>query len=423
MPPLLTRFLRRLRSLSAPPSGETDAVLLARFARRRDEDAFAALVARHGPMVRNACIRVLGDFHAAEDCFQATFLILARRANSLRRPDALAGWLYGVASRVARDAQRLNARRPRHNLDGLAEPADPRPDPLAALSACDVLLALEEELRRMPQAYRLPLVLCCLEGLAQEEAARRLGWTAGAVKGRLERGRKQLHRRLARRGLTLGVALGVAEAARGTASAAVPVSLILSTADAATRFAAGTAAAGVATSTRAAALANGGLKAMIAAKMKIAAALLLAVGMIGSGAGALTYRCFGAERAGAAQDGPPPSPAQTGKTDDDQAIRELKEANLRLAEKLKLLELQAEADKEQQTRLQRELEQANEQLKKQAARLEEQAALLREQAAAAETKLAASEAARRDLEELVSRLKKDLDDALKKLKDARPSKP
>jgi len=416
MPPPLTRFLRRLRSLSAPPSGETDAVLLARFARRRDEDAFAALVARHGPMVRNACLRVLRDFHTAEDCFQATFLILARRAASLRRPDALAGWLYGVASRVARDAQRLNARRPRHNLDGVAEPADPRPDPLAALSACDVLLALEEELRRMPEAYRLPLVLCCLEGLAQEEAARRLGWTAGAVKGRLERGRKHLHGRLARRGLTLGVALGVAEAARGTASAAVPVSLILSTADAATRFAAGTAAAGVATSTRAAALANGGLKAMIAAKMKIAAALLLAVGMIGSGAGALTYRCFGVERAGAAQDGPPPSPAQTGKTDDDQAIRELKEANLRLAEKLKLLELQAEADKDRQALLQQKLQDATEDLKRQAAVHEDQAAV-------AAKKLAESEAARRELEELVSRLKKDLDDALKKLKDARPSKP
>jgi RNA polymerase sigma factor (sigma-70 family) len=203
MPTTFTQVLNRLRRLAVPPDAEADAALLDRFVRRHDEAAFAALVARHGPMVLGVCRRRLGDAHAADDAYQATFLVLARRARAVRRPESLAGWLYGVASRVTRAARR-QARRPDAALPELP---DPRPDPLAEVSARDLLAVVEEEVGRLPKAYRMAVALVCLEGLSQEEAARRLGWTAGSVKGRLERGRARLHARLARRGVTLSAAL------------------------------------------------------------------------------------------------------------------------------------------------------------------------------------------------------------------------
>src|SRR5262249_29249807 len=136
----LTQFLR---SLCRPPDRSlcsSDGELLARFARGHDEAAFAALVARHGPMIHNVCWRVLGDADAAEDAFQPTFVVLARRAGSIGRPAALAAWLYGVASRVARKARSLRQRISQTSAPADApEPADPRPDPLAILSARDLL--------------------------------------------------------------------------------------------------------------------------------------------------------------------------------------------------------------------------------------------------------------------------------------------
>jgi DNA-directed RNA polymerase specialized sigma24 family protein len=136
----LTQFLRRLASEPA-----SDAALLARFAHHGDQDAFTALVERHGPMVLHACRRVLGDVHAAEDAFQATFLVLARKAHALRRPDALAAWLHGVAYRVAMKGRGWNRRLPRTTA---ADAVDPRPDPLAEVSARELLVALEEEDQR-----------------------------------------------------------------------------------------------------------------------------------------------------------------------------------------------------------------------------------------------------------------------------------
>jgi RNA polymerase sigma factor (sigma-70 family) len=197
----------------------TDAVLLERFVRERDETAFAVLVARHGPMVLRLCRRVLGDLHDAEDAFQATFLVLSRHAQSVRRPEALTAWLYGVASRVARKARASLARRslaekPAAEVDAL----DTRADPLAAVSARDLLDVFEEELQQLPEAYRLPLVLCCVEGHTQEEAARMLDCTPGSVKGRLERGRARLQARFLRRGLSLSVVLVAVEASRALAA-------------------------------------------------------------------------------------------------------------------------------------------------------------------------------------------------------------
>src|SRR5262245_21007962 len=130
---MIATLRRLLRRLADPAVAAPDADLLGRFARHRDEEAFAALVARHGPMVLGVCRRVLGDAHAAQDAFQATFLVLARKAASLRRPAALAGWLYGVAARVARKA-RSQSRWP-SSLGEAPEPTDPRPDPLDSLTA------------------------------------------------------------------------------------------------------------------------------------------------------------------------------------------------------------------------------------------------------------------------------------------------
>jgi RNA polymerase sigma factor (sigma-70 family) len=292
----LTRLLRQLRHLSASPEPASDADLIGRFVRRRDEEAFAALVERHGPMVLNACRRVLGDVHAAEDAFQAVFLVLARKAATLSRPEALAGWLYGVASRVALKARR--GARPQERLAGASELTDPSPDPLAEVSARDLLATLEREVQRLPQAYRLAVVLCCLEGLSQEEAAHRLGCTPAALRGRLERGRKRLHRELDKRGLSLSGALGVAEVARLTGG--VPAALRSGTAGAAATFAAGQTAGG-AINVQAAALAEGVLRAMFLSRVKIAVVALLTTVVAGTALGVLGLEAK------------PPAPAVAGK--------------------------------------------------------------------------------------------------------------
>jgi RNA polymerase sigma factor (sigma-70 family) len=301
MPVPPARLLQQLRGLSGRDGlAPADAVLLARFARGRDEGAFAALVGRHGPMVLRLCRRVLADPHAADDAFQATFLVLARRAGALLRPQALAGWLYGVAYRVARRARAVAARRREVPVADLVVP-DRRPDPLAELSARDLLAVVDEEVRWLPQAYRLPVLLCCVEGLSQEEAARRLGWTPGSVKGRLERGRARLHTRLVRRGLALPAALAAVEVARG-AAAEVPAGLAAATVRAAPAFAAGRGVAGTGVPPRAALLAQAGLAALTPARALLMAALLL----LGPGL-ALTGAGLFARRAAVAPE--PPAPA------------------------------------------------------------------------------------------------------------------
>lgn len=233
------RLLQHVRRLVKPVADAAcDASLLARFIRHRDEDAFAALVARHGPMVLGVCRR-LGDAGAADDAYQATFLVLARKAPSIRPRDALAAWLYGVARRVALKAQSIARRQPQLRSDAVP---DPRPDPLDQLSARELLAILDEEIQRLPQTYRLPILLCCLEGKTQEEAARQLGWGAGAVKGRLERGRARLRARLAKRGLTLSAALGAIEVTSGLVTAGSSTLLAAAAARAAVATAIGTSA-------------------------------------------------------------------------------------------------------------------------------------------------------------------------------------
>ena len=178
--------LRHIRQLVQAENAApfSDGQLLQRFADQRDEAAFTALVERHGDMVRGVCRQVLGNVHDAEDAFQAVFLVLARQAGTIRRPEAVAAWLHGVACRSANDLKRKAAQRQqRESALSQTEPADPGEE----LTLRDLRRLLNEELQRLPAHYQAPLLLCYWEGRTQEEAARQLGWSAGTLKGRLDR--------------------------------------------------------------------------------------------------------------------------------------------------------------------------------------------------------------------------------------------
>lgn len=279
---LLGQIQRLLSSASAAVAG--DAVLLERFASQGDESAFAALLARHGPMVYGVCRRVLHDRHQAEDAFQATFLVLARKAGTLRRPQSLAGWLYGTARHLALKVRRGDARRHQRETECLPSTASSA-DPLDELAARELLLILDEEMERLPEKYRLPLLLCGLEGHSQEEAARILGCTLGSLKGRLERGRKRLHVRLTSRGLAFsGATLTLVVSHAGSVNAAAR--LTSTTLQAALAFARGE-QGGIAATVLA--LAETGVTSMAMTKAKLGLVLLLALSLT-AGAGALTYR-------------------------------------------------------------------------------------------------------------------------------------
>ncbi len=181
--------------LSVPPPVASDRELLERFTRSQDEAAFAALVQRHGPMVLGVCRRVLGHAQEAEDAFQATFVILVQKAATIDRPELLWHWLYGVAVRTAHKARARAARRAHHERQAAAM-ASPESPPEAEWQ--DLRSLLDQELAQLPAKFRAPLVLCYLEGLTNEEAARRLGWPAGSISYRLARGRELLRQRLNR---------------------------------------------------------------------------------------------------------------------------------------------------------------------------------------------------------------------------------
>jgi RNA polymerase sigma factor (sigma-70 family) len=221
----------------------SDGELLERFAAREGEVAelaFAVLIERHGPMVLRTCLQALGDLHEAEDALQATFLVLARRARSFRVRGSLAPWLHEVARRTASRLRTSAARRRRHECKAAA---------LAGSAVCDRLhddlgRALHDELGRLPPRYRVPLVLCYLEGLTAEQAARELGWPAGTVRSRLARGRERLRARLIRRGLTPAIGGLAGVLLSRPAAAAVSAEVVATTARAATLAAAGRLLAG-----------------------------------------------------------------------------------------------------------------------------------------------------------------------------------
>jgi RNA polymerase sigma factor (sigma-70 family) len=222
----MNRILRRLNtSFGAPaPSGESDRQLLERFLDRGDQDAFTALVTRHARTVLAACRYVLSDPADVDDAFQATFLVLFKKARGLPREESIGRWLYAVAHRIAVHARADAARRRNREASaGRRRQAKAAKPDLSWREACAIL---HEELDRLPERFRLPLLLCYLQGQSRDEAARNLGWTPGTVKGRLERGRQQLASRLARRGISLTAGLLAASAEDSAKAVVVPSELV-----------------------------------------------------------------------------------------------------------------------------------------------------------------------------------------------------
>jgi RNA polymerase sigma factor (sigma-70 family) len=281
-----------LRKLLHPREGKhvPDGLLLERYASHRDEAAFAALVQRYGPLVLGVCERVLPDGNDAEDAFQATFLVLVRKAGSLDRRGTLSHWLYTVAYRTAVKLKVSAARRRSHERQGLDMPAT---QSVTERSWKDLRPVIDEELNRLPPKYRAPLVLCYLEGKTHVQAARDLGWPSGSVSRRMSRAREMLRRRLLRRGVAVSTALLVSLVAKNAQASVVPLPLAASTVKAAMAFKAGTGVFTGLISAKVAALAHEVLLTVAASKVTIASLLLPAlvtVGLIGTTAGLLLHR-------------------------------------------------------------------------------------------------------------------------------------
>ena len=250
----------------------SDEQLLDRFVSQGDAAAFEVLVRRHGPMVLGVCRRLLQHPQDAEDAFQATFLVLVRKAATLGQRDLLGNWLYGVADRTALDARAAAMRRRKREKQ-----VSVMPEPEVRDNADewrDLRPFLDQELNRLPDKYRIPIVLCDLEGRTRRDAAEQLDIPVGTLSGRLTTAREMLAKRLTRRGLTLSGAALTSALMPSAASAAVSSPLVAATVQAATAIASGQAAAGV-VSVPVAALAEGVTKAMLLKKLKIAAAVLL----------------------------------------------------------------------------------------------------------------------------------------------------
>jgi RNA polymerase sigma factor (sigma-70 family) len=272
-------FGRRLEGLwtSGTFTGLSDAQLLDRFVRGGDagaEAAFRELVNRHGPMVLGVCRQILRRHHDTDDAFQATFLVLVRKARSIRVGDSLAPWLYGVAYRTALRARAIASR---HRTAGPEEIEESAANSPGASFELDARPLLHEELARLPGKYRDPIVLCHLEGKSHEEAARLLSWPVGTVSGRLSRGRRMLRARLERRGVSVPSAV-LAERWVTGSQAALMSSLIESTSQAATRL-----AHAATTSSSVLSLARGVLYTMMLDKLKTVALALVVVGAASGG--------------------------------------------------------------------------------------------------------------------------------------------
>jgi RNA polymerase sigma-70 factor (ECF subfamily) len=260
--------------LEQASGGVSDRDLLGRFVATKDETSFAALARRHGPMVLGVCRRVLRNHHDAEDAFQATFLVLAKKAAALVVGESLGCWLYGVAYRTALEAHAMRTRRRTHEkqVKNL-----PHPTTMPA-EVQDWRPVLDRELSLLPKKYREAVVLCYLEGCPRREAARLLGITAGTLSSRLARARGLLAKRLARRGIALSAAALAAIMAEGAAPAAPAAELVLSTARAAALVAAGHVAA---ESAQAGLLMKGVMKAMLMNKLRLVVGGVVAVVALG----------------------------------------------------------------------------------------------------------------------------------------------
>jgi RNA polymerase sigma factor (sigma-70 family) len=271
-------LLQMLRGVVEDPRVKElpDRELLRLFSNGQDEAAFQGLLRRHGPMVLDVCRNVLGNDAEAEDAFQATFLILAQKAASIRKTASVGSWLHGVAYRTALKARAEFARRQKHEN---RKSSQTKPALSDDLSWRDVQQVVHAELDRLSERYRAPLVLCYLQGKTQDEAALVLGVSKTTLKKHLESARSLLRARLVRRGLGPALLLLAGAWPGAKASAALPPALVSSTVKAATRLAAGHAAAGL-VSTKVAALTEKVLKAMFLTKVRITTAVVLAFAMV-----------------------------------------------------------------------------------------------------------------------------------------------
>ena len=302
----------RLRMLAVVQtlSGLSDDQLLDRFLDSRDEAAFTVLIERHGPMVLAVCRRSLTSRADVEDACQATFLVLARKAGSLRKKQSLAGWIHRVVCRVVADLKRQAARRQYHEqcLQALS-PADPASEETKQ----ERLAILDEELGRLPEGYRTPLVLCYLERLTRDTAAARLGLSPGSLHGRLERGRDLLRRRLSQRGVALSAVLAGAALSEG---AALPPRMVIASAKAAAIVAAGQSLTEL-VGPRALTLTREVLQTMVLAKLKLGTAAVLGIALLALIGGTFPSR-------GEAQDpNPKPMASFTKNESDEEFIRRI----------------------------------------------------------------------------------------------------
>ncbi len=274
-------YLRRV-ALLQEADRLTDAQLLESFLVGQEEAAFEALVRRHGPMILGVCRRVLHDPHDAEDAFQATFLVLLRKAAGIGKRELLANWLYGVAHRTALQARKSTARRraKERQVEAMAQKQVTADDAIR-----DMLPLLDKELSRLPDKYRVPIILCDLEGKTRKNAAQQLGLPEATLSMRLDRARVMLGNRLARHGKTLSGSAVALAVTQSMASASVPHSLVASTVKSVSLIVAGKTGVAAAISAKVAALTEGVVRTMLLTKLKVLAVVLCvaATGTIGGG--------------------------------------------------------------------------------------------------------------------------------------------
>jgi RNA polymerase sigma factor (sigma-70 family) len=313
----------------------TDRDLLTRFVSQRDETAFEALVRRHGPMVLAVCRRLLVDAEAADDAFQATFLVLVKKAAAVPCPERLAGWLHGVATRIAYKARHDRLRRQTLPLDFDIPAAE---EPMDDVMRRELAVILDEEVAQLPQTYQTPFVLCHLAGRSNEEAARELGCPLGTIYSRLARARELLRARLLRRGLVLSTGTLTMTLQSAPAPAAVPAALLEQTVSAGRLLAAGqTLTAGV-VSTQTLTFMEAALRAMYLAQVKWISVATMFIVVVGTSLG-LAYRALGgaaaapaaAPRVAAADPAAPPRP---GPDSNDKLLQEIRT----LQDRLKVLQ-------------------------------------------------------------------------------------
>jgi RNA polymerase sigma factor (sigma-70 family) len=276
------KLLGRRQQLNTPDSQLVDG-----FVSCRDEGAFETLLHRHAGLVWGVCRRMLKDSHLAEDAFQATFLVLAREASSIRKRQSVGSWLYGVAYRLASRIRSDSTRR--QQCEGRMRETN-EPDPMTDIIRRELRPVLDEELQALPEKYRAPLILCYLQGKTHEQAAQELGWPVGTMSRRLDKGRDLLRQRLTLRGVTVSAALLTVTLANES-TAAIPVGLVATTLRTAILFASGTTAVSALISASAATLAEGLIKDAAITKLKIAAVSLIGLVLV-TGTGTLVVRAM-----------------------------------------------------------------------------------------------------------------------------------